>query len=317
MQNDIVHVAVAVIQNSEQKYLITKRALSAHQGGLWEFPGGKLEPGETVQQALKREIFEELGLNIESSTPLIRIKHDYTDKTVLLDVWQVEKYCGNAKGNEGQALRWVDLNEFSQYNFPAANYPIIKAIELPDIYMITGEFTDLNQLTERMLTALNKDIKLVQFRAHHLQNDDYFQYAKRVYEVCEKYKAKLLLNTSLVQYMQNQAYEFSHGLHLTSKNLISFSMDIDNSEFLISASVHNQGELKLAEKYNLDFVVLSPVKSTTTHPDAASIGWKKFEELTEQSTLPVYALGGMTVTDIATARKYGGQGISAISALWV
>lgn len=308
-QNDIVHVAVGVIKNQEQKYLITKRPHTSHQGGLWEFPGGKLEPGESVQEALKREIFEEVGIDINRCIPLIRINHDYGDKIVLLDVWQIEEYHGHATGKEKQELRWIDLSEFTQYSFPSANLPIIKAIDLPDKYMITGDFANADELSGKILKALNAGIKLIQFRAHNLHKNEYFHCAKKIYTLCRDYNSKLFLNTSSIDYLEHKAYEFSYGLHLTTTELMSFDLDMFDAEFSISASVHNERELKKAEQCNLDFVVLSPVKNTRSHPNSVPIGWNMFKQLTEIATMPVYALGGMTHEDIRTARLYGGQGV--------
>lgn len=128
--NKRVHVAVGVIFNSQGQILIARRHDDAHQGGLWEFPGGKVESDESVCDALARELYEELGINIQTSSckPLIEIRHDYSDKVVLLDVWTVFEFDGEASGKEGQPLRWVDRSQLSGYDFPAANIAIIDAI---------------------------------------------------------------------------------------------------------------------------------------------------------------------------------------------
>ncbi|MCL4104209.1 UNVERIFIED_CONTAM: hypothetical protein GTU68_035071 [Idotea baltica] len=123
-----VHVAVGVILDSERRILITRRAKEAHQGGLWEFPGGKVEQGETVQQALSRELDEELSISVSHSESLLQVRHDYADKPVLLDVWLVSSFTGEASGMEGQPLVWAQLSELGDYHFPAANQPIVEAI---------------------------------------------------------------------------------------------------------------------------------------------------------------------------------------------
>lgn len=314
--NNIVHVAVAVIQNSHGQYLIAKRPQEAHQGGLWEFPGGKVEDNETVLNALKRELFEETGLSFIQATPLIQIHHDYGDKTVLLDVFCIEGVTGKAFGKEGQEICWVKQGELDLYGFPAANLPIIKAIHLPDRYMITGEFKDEQDLLARIQSGLKKGIKLIQFRAHNLPESLYFDYAKNIYIFCQKKNVKLLLNTSIKSYKKHQANNFSHGLHLTSKEINLFSSDLCDSDLLISTSIHNQEELLLAEEKNLDFVVLSPVNKTLSHPESTPLGWDKFKALTEKAVIPVYALGGMTRDDIKTSKIDGGQGIAAIGEFW-
>ncbi len=125
----VVHVAVAVILDAERQVLITRRADDAHQGGLWEFPGGKLEPGEALEAALGRELHEELGIQPERSTPLLEVHHDYGDKRVLLDIHVVWEFSGQPQGLEGQPMAWVPVGQLRQYEFPAANLPIIDAIE--------------------------------------------------------------------------------------------------------------------------------------------------------------------------------------------
>lgn len=123
-----VHVAVAVISNSNGDILISKRPGHVHQGGLWEFPGGKLEPGESLESALKRELLEELGIELNTCQPLVEIQHDYPDKSVLLDVWSVSDFSGVPYGREQQPIRWVAPEALGQYDFPEANQPIIQAI---------------------------------------------------------------------------------------------------------------------------------------------------------------------------------------------
>ncbi|NNG14053.1 MAG: 8-oxo-dGTP diphosphatase MutT, partial [Gammaproteobacteria bacterium] len=161
----IVHVAAAVVVNSDNEVLIAKRAVDAHQGGLWEFPGGKVEAGESVEQALARELLEETGIRVEYARPLIRVHHDYADKSVLLDVWRVEAFSGEAHGREGQPVKWVRPEQLADYAFPEANLPIIRAASLPDRYLITPEPDELEVFLQQLDDALVRGIKLIQFRA--------------------------------------------------------------------------------------------------------------------------------------------------------
>lgn len=124
-----VHVAVGVISDGANNILVSRRAEHLHQGGLWEFPGGKVESGEAVREALQRELSEELAIQVISCEPLLTIAHDYNDKAVLLDVWWVDAFQGEPHGREGQPLRWVDVTELKLLAFPAANVPIIAAVE--------------------------------------------------------------------------------------------------------------------------------------------------------------------------------------------
>jgi len=124
-----VEVAVGVVLDKGRRILITRRAAASHQGGLWEFPGGKVEPGETVQQALTRELKEELGILVQDCQPLLEVSHDYSDKQVRLDIHVVTSFTGTATGLEGQPLEWVSAADLNNYNFPAANEPIVIAIQ--------------------------------------------------------------------------------------------------------------------------------------------------------------------------------------------
>ena len=125
----MVHVAVGLIFHpSENQILIAKRHDDAHQGGLWEFPGGKVEAGETVDAALSRELKEELGIDVLTSKAALQISHQYNDKNVLLDVWTVEKFDGQAIGAEGQPVKWLALDQLQEYQFPEANKAIVQLL---------------------------------------------------------------------------------------------------------------------------------------------------------------------------------------------
>jgi 8-oxo-dGTP diphosphatase len=129
MSTQTVHVAVGVILDGQRRILIALRPEQIHQGGLWEFPGGKVEADETVQQALVRELSEELGIEATHFRSLLDIRHDYGDKVVLLDVWWVDQFCGEPEGREGQPIRWVLPEDLSNYPFPEANRAIVDAVQ--------------------------------------------------------------------------------------------------------------------------------------------------------------------------------------------
>ena len=133
-----VHVAVGVILDASRRVLLTRRAEDSHQGGLWEFPGGKVEPGETLLDALARELQEELGIRVRRSSPLLEVRHDYGDKQVLLDVHVVWEFDGQALGREGQPLAWVAGDELAQYSFPAANAAIVEAVNSLEPWLERG-----------------------------------------------------------------------------------------------------------------------------------------------------------------------------------
>ena len=308
---EIVPVAVGVIRDGN-RILLAKRPDHVHQGGRWEFPGGKREPGEDRFAALARELEEELGIRPRDARPLIRIRHDYPDKSVELDVWSVTAYTGEPRGREGQLLRWVEPDELPGLDLPAANLPIVTAVRLPSRYLITGTFEDQRDFRTRLERALSRDVKLVQLRAHHLRPDEYFDLAREALAVCRDAGARLLVNAS-----PDLAGEIgADGVHLTNRQLMSLTARPLPADRLVAASVHDAEQLRHAGRIGVDFSVLSPVAATTSHPQAEPLGWARFSELIEPVAHPVFALGGMQETDLPVAWNAGAQGIAAIGAFW-
>jgi 8-oxo-dGTP diphosphatase len=308
-----IHVAAAAVFDGD-RVLICRRPPHVHQGGLWEFPGGKLEAGETIESALRRELREEIGIDITSARPLIRVHHDYPDREVLLDVWRVEGFAGKAVGHEGQPIRWVSPQELGRYRFPAANKPIIKAVCLPDRYLITPEpGADVEKFLVHLDAAASRGVALIQLRAKQWPLPDYQVLVKQALEVCHARNARLLLNAE-----PSVALELgADGVHLTSARLLALRERPLDSRCVVGASCHNRQELEHACTMDLDFVVVSPVRETVSHPGAKALGFVGLQDLTEQADLPVYALGGMTDTDLVRAFGHGAQGIAAIRGLWL
>jgi len=304
-------VAAAIVRDG--KVLLARRHVGAHQGDLWEFPGGKVECGEEACAALVRELDEELGITLESARPLIVVPHDYPDKSILLDVWRVDGFSGSAHGREGQPLTWVAVDELQQYDFPQANLPVISAIQLPAYYLITPDpVTEGDQFLQRLAVSLQAGVRLVQLRAKSLARQEYCALAVEVKALCHRYGAKLLLHGAAEMVLEVEA----DGLHLSGRELSSLSRRPLGNDYKLSASCHGAAELKQASDLGVDFALLSPVMPTNTHPGAETLGWQQFESLLEASPLPVYALGGMALVDLAAAQGAGAQGIAAIGALW-
>jgi len=317
-QPETVHVAVAVIINDNNEVCVSLRHPKAHQGGLWEFPGGKIENGESVEQALAREIAEEIDLRIIASRPLIHIEHAYTDKTVCLHVRRVERFSGTARGREGQAIKWLAPSELVFYDFPEANYAIIKAMSLTDKYMITGKFTDPDDFRQKLQKALNRGIKLVQLRLKKDSLADPSQAQSFVEDsaaLCKQAGARLLLNIAddYAPSLDLSAVDFA-GFHADSSKLKTLTERPPGE--LFCASCHNSEELQKARELQADFMVLSPVQPTASHPDMPALGWEAFAEMTRDIPVPVYALGGVSEKDLDTAFSHGAQGVAAISAFW-
>jgi len=302
-----LHVAVGVIKNKTGKILISLRHDKAHQGGLWEFPGGKVEASETEDQALKRELKEELDILVNKVSPLIQIKHQYTDLNVLLDVWTVTEFLGEPKGCEGQEIAWVTQTELSNYSFPEANIPIISAVKLSSEYAILNT-AEVSVLIKNLRALLEQGIKLIQARVKSLTASEVTEFVKMAMPLCKQNGAELLVNSAV----QN-AYELDvDGIHLTSRDLLVLK-DKPKGYAWVSASCHNQQELFHAQKIGVDFVVIAPVLATKTHPETEPLGWDAFKLLVDSVNLPTYALGGMQKKELPFVQSIGAQGIAGIS----
>jgi len=307
-----IHVVAAVIEDTNHQILIAKRPKHAHQGGLWEFPGGKVEANELPEQALKRELFEELGIRVQACEPLIQISYDYPDKSIFLDVWRVTHFTGQAYGKESQQTCWVNKNELTQYQFPAANNAILSAAILPQYYLITPE-PDLNYrklFLARIEKKVKSGFKLIQLRAKNLspsQLNDLYQDAQ---QITQAHDATLLVNSSIAFAEKIGA----DGVHLSASTLLSTTKLPDH--LICAASCHTEQEIFSANQLSLNFMVLSPVLKTASHPLALPLTWHQFSDFCQLATVPVYALGGMKVEHLAKAKRYGAQGISAIRSFW-
>jgi len=308
-----IHVVVAVIKNEIGQVLLALRPDDVHQGGLWEFPGGKLEPGETPQEALKREIFEEIGIDIINVEPLIQVKHDYRDKSVLLNVWTVIEYKNKPYGKENQKIDWVSASDLTIENMPTADLPIIHAIQLPDSCLITPDINKNDtEFMQGLESSLETGIKLIQFRAPHLSESDYIDMARNVISLAHQYNARVMINHSFESFQSCHA----DGLHLTSKRLMSLDKRPVSSDFLLSASCHTEREIQHANKIGTDFIFISPVQVTKSHPGTTVLGWHGLNALIQSAYMPVFALGGLKREHIKRAKENGAQGIAAIRSLW-
>ena len=260
MNTKFIHVAVAAVINSKGEVLVSQRKQGTHLGGCWEFPGGKLEQDESVVDGLCRELKEELDIVPLSTRPLIRARHHYPEKSVLLDVWKVEAYSGSPAGVEGQCIEWRAINRLDPGVFPPADVPIINALLLPSRYLITGEFNSAADFEQRLSAALYTGIELVQLRLTH----DWLQTHTRAgaleivelcASLCNQHGVKLMLN--LPDELEPSTGD---GIHLNSRQLLKTKRRPAGD--LVSASCHGWQELEHAQSIGVDFAVLSPVKKT-------------------------------------------------------
>lgn len=309
----LIHVVAAALVDPAGRVLLAQRHPDSHQGGLWEFPGGKLEPGEAVADGLVRELQEELGVTPRGHRPLIRVTHHYEDLGVLLDVHRVDAWDGEPHGREGQPLAWVSLDALDDYPMPAADRPIVRALQLPDLYLITPPA--LGQ-PERFLAnleqALAGGVRLVQLRLFDLPRDALVEIGRAAADLCHRHGSRVLVNGE----PELAAVIGADGVHLNSRALRATATRPVEAPLLLAASCHDAEDLALAARLDADLAVLSPVLPTRSHPDADPLGWDGFAELVENAVVPVFALGGMRPELRPHAWSHGGQGIAGIRGLW-
>ena len=315
-----LNVAAAAIFNRNGQVFLSRRPSFVDQGGRWEFPGGKRRPYETGFEALKRELFEELGIHVQRAQPLIRVPHDYGDFTVVLDVWAVHDFSGEPFGREGQVVRWVDVEELWNYAFPEANLPIIRAVVLPSYMMVTGDASSDDAFKESLEEALMAhNITLVRVRAPELALDDYARRAETAVALGNKHGARVLLGNrddSVAPMVELVSALEASGLYLTSNQLHTLSECPVAAPYWLASTVHNEQELMLAETLGCDFATLSPIRPTQLCRDQTALGWHDLQEWVAPCRMPIYAMGGLELGDIDHARGVGAQGIASQGFFW-
>ncbi|WP_166209474.1 Nudix family hydrolase [Cognatiluteimonas telluris] len=312
MSDRIVEVIAGVLQDARGRILLARRTEGRDLAGLWEFPGGKREPGETPEAALARELYEELGIDAEIGEPLIRVPHRYPHKRLLLDVRRVASWRGTPKGVESQALAWVPRGKLASYAMPSADRPVVAALLQPDRLLVTPAPDDDAAWLAALQRALDAGIRRVQLRAATgIDPGRWRALVAQATVQCRSADAEVLVNGDI-----DLARDLGIGLHLPQSQLMALDARPLPAASTLAASCHDAASLQRAERLGCDFAVLGPVAATASHPGAPGIGWAAFAALRERAGLPIYAIGGLGEADIDAARGHGAQGIAAIRALW-
>lgn len=312
-----LRVMAGVLRDAQGKVLLAQRPLGKHLEGMWEFPGGKLEPGEPPEVALVRELREELGVHIQppDGTPLIRIPWRYGERSLLLDAWVFERWQGSPQSLEGQALQWRMPCDVDLTMLTLADRPILQALRLPALYAITPADVSPDQIDAwhaRVATAIEQGVRLVQLRFPLWSHEQVRALAARLQASAVQRGACLLLNGDI-----EGARRLGQGIgvHLKAAQLEQLTERPLLWSQAVGASCHDADQLVKGASV-ADFATLSPVAPTASHPLATALGWQRFQALAETASLPVYALGGMTPAQAGEARKHSAQGVAGIGAFW-
>ena len=305
----MVEVAAGIIFSENGDILLGKRPEGKPYPGYWEFPGGKIEAGESATEALKRELKEEIGITPRNLHPWISRVFHYSHATVKLNFFKVTGWDGEPEGLENQELSWQDPNEIRVFPLLPANEPILRSLRLAPVYAVTNAARlGIALQLEKLKAALESGVEFIQVREKEMDRDALKRFALEVMALARH--AKVTINSDVELAHQIRA----HGIHLSSNQLMHLSVKPDFD--WCGASVHDARELDKAVSLGLDFAVMGHVLATPSHPGMDGMGWEKFSATVKGCPIPVYALGGLQKEDLRIAQQHGAHGVALLSAAW-
>jgi 8-oxo-dGTP diphosphatase len=299
-------VSAAVLMRGAHEFLLARRPQGKVYAGWWEFPGGKVEAGESFHDALVRELHEELGITITQATPWLSREFVYPHATVRIRFFRVTAWEGEIHPHEHDAIAWQrnDAPPGVEPILPA-NGPILKGLSLPTTCALTNaEENGVDAELARLETALAGGLRFVQVRDKRLAPAERAGFARRVVALARPCGAMVVINDDLALARDVGA----DGLHLPAEALMRSTARPDLP--WVGASCHNAEELEKAAALGLDYALLGPVLPTPTHPDMPGLGWERFAAMIDHCPLPVFALGGMRPDMQREAQAHGAHGLA-------
>lgn len=307
----IVRVAAAVLLRAGGDVLLAQRPPGKAYAGYWEFPGGKLEPGETPREALSRELYEELGITVRDASPWLVQSFVYPHAHVELHFFRVQAWDGAPVGHDGQAFVWQDPAAIDVSPLLPANTRVLAALRLPPVYAITcAADTGMEPFLARVERALDAGVRLVQVREKTWDRRRRDALATRINALAARYDARALLNGDA----EDARALGCAGVHWTSAVLAAATSR--PYDLLVAASCHTHADVMHASALGLDFAVLGPVLATPTHADATPLGWDAFADAVAGTRVPVFALGGLHHRDLDVAIAHGAHGVAMRRYAW-
>ncbi len=306
-----VEVVAAVLVDRQGRYLLARRPAGKPYAGYWEFPGGKVESGEAFPEALRRELREELGIDLRRAFPWISRRFDYPHAKVRLRLFRVVAWDGVPQSLEGQDLAWQGPGCDAVSPMLPANAPILRAAELPVVYGITnGSEIGEPALMEGLERAFFRGLRLVQVREKSLPPELLRALVDKVMRAARPWHAKVLVNENIAVARDSGA----DGVHLTGRQLAELESRPDLP--LVAASCHDEEDLRRAERLGADFAVLGPIAPTASHPGKTPLGFQYLARAVEDCSLPVLGIGGLGLADLDAAWQAGAHGIASMRAVW-
>lgn len=303
----ITDVAAAVIERPDGTFLLAQRPSGKVYPGFWEFPGGKIEPGEDSRAALARELEEELGIRVTAATPWITRVYAYTHATVRLHFWRVRAWEGEPRPLEDQAIAWQHPDTPDVAPMLPANAPVLAALSLPAVMVVSNvSEAGFEAWVMKLAQQVVAERLLVQIREKGMERMRVQHLLSRALARIEPFGSRLVVNSDCGHFPQ------ASGVHLTAAALLAAGERPAGA--LVGASVHDERELARAGELGLDYAVLGPVKATPSHASLSPLGWEGFERLVRDRPMPCYAIGGLTRADLAEAQLRGAHGVALRSA---
>lgn len=319
MSEGIINVAAGLILRPDGQLLLGQRPEGKPWAGWWELPGGKLEPGETVLQALARELQEEIGIEVTQAVPWVTYVHAYPQTTVRLAFCRVTDWRGEPRGLENQRLEWINPADAGRVgDLLPATLPPLRWLQLPEQYGISsiGARAGLPDFLERLERALARGLKLVQLREPDWPDGpgatSLHDVVQTMIKRCHAAGARVLINSVHPAAWWQQA----DGVHLRWRDAQALrARPALPDGAWVGVSTHDNHQIVHARDIGADFAVLGPVAETPSHPGQPGIGWEGFVAENQDAGLPVYALGGQSIDTLSEARRHGAHGIAGIRAL--
>ena len=305
--NNNIECSVALIKN-DTGYLFSERSKKPFNN-YYEFPGGKIEELETPEECLIRECHEELDIKINKSIYHGEITHLYKNISIKLHIFEIIEYSGKIIAKEKQNLLHVDPFR-SNHLFLESTTRILNRLKLRELFFITP--VNFNKIPEKFKNV-DSNNSFIRLRSFGYSISNYILAAQRLTKFCFKNNIPLVVDKKF----SNDLVDINiDGIHFTSEDLNKMDNDkyIKEKKLLYSASCHNLNDVIIANKYNFDFIILSPVISAKNGKNI--LGWDDFKTISDTSNMPVFALGGIKITDLELCKRFNGFGVSGISDFW-
>ncbi len=325
MSKPVLNVSAGMLIRADGHILVAQRPEGKSWAGWWELPGGKIEPGETSNQALERELKEELGINIQKYYPWVTLKYEYPKTIAHLNFFRVTRWINEPTGIEGQQLAWIAPGQNHTIGpLLPATIPPLEWIQIPDKYLITDirKYENLDTYIAQLKNALLSGVRMVQFREPELiinepDQTKVYKTFQSVNSICNRLGAICIINSchSLNWWKEASGVQLK-AEHAHNQDYINQINKIKRSgKFLVGASVHNLAQIHRAQEIEANFAVIGHVLPTPSHPGTAPIGWHGFRQIAIDAGLPVFAIGGQSIQTYNTAMQNGAHGIAAIRGL--